>query len=209
MTLRILSGLGEISSDYDGFILDLWGVLHDGSHPFPGAVEALTRLKAAGKRTVVLSNAPRRAEDGSTPRGRDRHSAKSLRRHPFLGRGGVAAFVETRRPVLPISRAALLFHRAEARRSDDGGARSGAGRRRGAGRVPAGDRPGGLGGKPRALRGRAEGGAQARSADGLRQCRSGGDASGAAQHLRRRHGGILRRARRQGALARQALSLGL
>jgi len=62
MTLRILSGIGEIASNYDGFILDLWGVLHDGSKPFPGAVEALTRLKAAGKRTVVLSNAPRRAE---------------------------------------------------------------------------------------------------------------------------------------------------
>ncbi len=62
MTLRILSGLGEIASGYDGFILDLWGVLHDGSRPFPGAVEALTRLKALGKRSVVLSNAPRRAE---------------------------------------------------------------------------------------------------------------------------------------------------
>jgi HAD superfamily hydrolase (TIGR01459 family) len=62
MTLRIISGLGEIAGDYDGFILDLWGVLHDGSKPFPGAVDALTRLKSLGKRSVVLSNAPRRSE---------------------------------------------------------------------------------------------------------------------------------------------------
>ena len=62
MSLRIISGLGEIAGNYDGFILDLWGVLHDGSHPFPGTIDALTRLKEMGKRTVVLSNAPRRAE---------------------------------------------------------------------------------------------------------------------------------------------------
>src|ERR1700691_2812650 len=61
MSLRIISGLGELAGDYDGFILDLWGVLHEGSKPFRGAVEALTRLKSLGKRTVILSNAPRRA----------------------------------------------------------------------------------------------------------------------------------------------------
>src|SRR5216684_503735 len=61
MTLRLLAGLREIVSSYDGFILDLWGVLHDGSAPFPGVLDALARLKSAGKRLAVLSNAPRRA----------------------------------------------------------------------------------------------------------------------------------------------------
>jgi HAD superfamily hydrolase (TIGR01459 family) len=61
MTLRRLAGLREIAADYDGLILDLWGVLHDGSAPFPGVLDALTRLKSAGKRLAVLSNAPRRA----------------------------------------------------------------------------------------------------------------------------------------------------
>ncbi|MDE2228072.1 MAG: TIGR01459 family HAD-type hydrolase [Alphaproteobacteria bacterium] len=61
MSLRILHGVREIAADYDGFLLDLWGVLHDGSKPFPGVVDALTRLKAAGKKLVILSNAPRRA----------------------------------------------------------------------------------------------------------------------------------------------------
>jgi HAD superfamily hydrolase (TIGR01459 family) len=61
MSLRLISGLREIAADYDGLILDLWGVLHDGSAPFPGVVAALGELKAAGKRLAVLSNAPRRA----------------------------------------------------------------------------------------------------------------------------------------------------
>lgn len=62
MSIRFLDGIGAIAGQYDGFILDLWGVLHDGSGPYPGVHAALTRLKAAGKRIVVLSNAPRRAE---------------------------------------------------------------------------------------------------------------------------------------------------
>jgi HAD superfamily hydrolase (TIGR01459 family) len=62
MSPRIIDGIGELVPNYDGFILDIWGVLHDGSKPFPGVIEALEKLKAAGKRTVVLSNAPRRAE---------------------------------------------------------------------------------------------------------------------------------------------------
>ncbi len=62
MSLRLLTGLREIAADYDGLILDLWGVLHDGAAPLPGAVAALSALKSAGKRLAVLSNAPRRAQ---------------------------------------------------------------------------------------------------------------------------------------------------
>lgn len=59
--LAFLSGLHEIADRYDGYILDLWGVLHDGQAPFPGVIDCLARLKAGGKRLVILSNAPRRA----------------------------------------------------------------------------------------------------------------------------------------------------
>lgn len=52
-------GLGELADAYDAFILDLWGVLHDGVEAYPRAVDCLRRLKAAGKTTLVLSNAPR------------------------------------------------------------------------------------------------------------------------------------------------------
>ncbi len=56
-----VAGLRALSSRFDGFIIDVWGVLHDGFKPYPGAVDCLQRLKAAGKRIVILSNAPRRA----------------------------------------------------------------------------------------------------------------------------------------------------
>ncbi len=55
-------GFAEIAGQYDGFILDLWGVIHDGVAPYDGAVDCLRRLRDAGKRCVLLSNAPRRAE---------------------------------------------------------------------------------------------------------------------------------------------------
>lgn len=61
MSVRILHGIREIAADYDGFLLDLWGVLHDGSQPFPEVLDALRRLQAADKTLVILSNAPRRA----------------------------------------------------------------------------------------------------------------------------------------------------
>ena len=59
--MKILDGFAEIAGEYDGFILDLWGVIHDGVNPIPGAPECLLRLHEAGKRTVLLSNAPRRS----------------------------------------------------------------------------------------------------------------------------------------------------
>jgi len=52
-----------LAAEYDGFILDLWGVVHDGTAPFPGVLDCMAQLLAEGKRVVLLSNAPRRADD--------------------------------------------------------------------------------------------------------------------------------------------------
>jgi HAD superfamily hydrolase (TIGR01459 family) len=54
-----LPGFAPLADRYDGFILDLWGVIHDGVNAFPHAVDCLTRLRDAGKRTLLLSNVPR------------------------------------------------------------------------------------------------------------------------------------------------------
>ncbi|HZH28863.1 MAG TPA: TIGR01459 family HAD-type hydrolase [Azospirillaceae bacterium] len=59
-TPPILTGLSGTADRYDGFILDLWGVLHDGVRAYPGAADALARLKAGAKRIVLLSNSPGR-----------------------------------------------------------------------------------------------------------------------------------------------------
>jgi HAD superfamily hydrolase (TIGR01459 family) len=57
--MRFLTGFAQIASEYDGFVLDLWGVIHDGVNAFPHAVDCLTRLRDAGKKTLLLSNVPR------------------------------------------------------------------------------------------------------------------------------------------------------
>ncbi len=58
--MQFLQRFGPLAENFDGFIVDLWGVVHDGVRPYPGAVDCLANLKAAGKRVVMLSNAPRR-----------------------------------------------------------------------------------------------------------------------------------------------------
>jgi HAD superfamily hydrolase (TIGR01459 family) len=63
MDITFIDRLGPLAPRYDGFILDLWGVIHDGTAPLPGAVECLAALKERGKRIVLLSNAPRRSAD--------------------------------------------------------------------------------------------------------------------------------------------------
>lgn len=59
--MKILESVAPLAESYDGFILDIWGVLHDGEKPYPGVPEALRELRARGKRIVLLSNAPRRS----------------------------------------------------------------------------------------------------------------------------------------------------
>lgn len=60
--LPILPGISAIADRYDGFILDLWGLIHDGHNAYSGAADTLKRLQDRGKRVVMLSNSPRRAE---------------------------------------------------------------------------------------------------------------------------------------------------
>ena len=57
-------GLSDIAHLYDGFIIDLWGVVHDGVTPYPGALECLRNL--ANRKTLLLSNAPRRSASAQT-----------------------------------------------------------------------------------------------------------------------------------------------
>jgi HAD superfamily hydrolase (TIGR01459 family) len=60
--IELLPGIGGIIDKYDAVILDVWGVLHDGAKPFPGVIDTLEQLQKHSKRSLVLSNAPRRAE---------------------------------------------------------------------------------------------------------------------------------------------------
>ncbi|WP_407150996.1 TIGR01459 family HAD-type hydrolase [Bradyrhizobium sp. ORS 86] len=59
--VRIPRGIQDLVDLFDCFIVDQFGVLHDGTRPYPGAVDALVMLKQAGKTILVLSNSGRRS----------------------------------------------------------------------------------------------------------------------------------------------------
>jgi HAD superfamily hydrolase (TIGR01459 family) len=59
--LQLLPNITKIADKYDYFILDVWGVIHDGSHTYEGVVERLKHLRQLGKKICFLSNAPRRS----------------------------------------------------------------------------------------------------------------------------------------------------
>ncbi|MDC1092907.1 TIGR01459 family HAD-type hydrolase [Pelagibacteraceae bacterium] len=57
--MRELNHLSEIHDAYDTFVIDLWGVMHDGIKLNEKAMEAVAQLKKKSKKIVFLSNAPR------------------------------------------------------------------------------------------------------------------------------------------------------
>ena len=57
--MRELNHLSEVFDAYDTFVIDLWGVIHDGISLNKKAIEAVDQLKKHSKKIVFLSNAPR------------------------------------------------------------------------------------------------------------------------------------------------------
>lgn len=57
----ILPGIRVIADRYKFFVVDLWGTIHDGIAPFPGALDCLAEIRRAGGKIALLSNVPARA----------------------------------------------------------------------------------------------------------------------------------------------------
>lgn len=56
------SGLAALAPDYDGLLVDVWGVMHNGVAAFEAASDALVRFRReTGGAVVLLTNAPRPA----------------------------------------------------------------------------------------------------------------------------------------------------
>ena len=61
-----MESLKDLLPLYDGYLVDLWGVVHDGAQVYPGVMDCLQNLQDQGKCVILLSNGPRRthvAED--------------------------------------------------------------------------------------------------------------------------------------------------
>lgn len=57
-----LAGFSEIADRFDLCFCDVWGVVHNGVAAFPGAVDALVRMRQRGTSVVLMTNAPRPAD---------------------------------------------------------------------------------------------------------------------------------------------------
>ena len=58
---NLILGLSEIYKNYDSFLIDLWGVVHNGVKVFSSSKKALEELKNKKKEVILLTNAPRRS----------------------------------------------------------------------------------------------------------------------------------------------------
>ena len=57
--IPILSSISELSCACDAWIVDIWGVIHNGARAFAAAGEACRRFRRRGGIVMLLSNAPR------------------------------------------------------------------------------------------------------------------------------------------------------
>ena len=77
MSIPLLQGLADLSKAYDGFILDIWGVMHQGGNAYSEAIDCVRqpraarvgpqRARARGKRKGAAQGGPggRRAGAGA------------------------------------------------------------------------------------------------------------------------------------------------
>ena len=52
------SGISKVQERYDGYILDLWGVVHDGFHAFDESVECMREIKKRRYKSIAVTRIP-------------------------------------------------------------------------------------------------------------------------------------------------------
>src|SRR6185436_1380003 len=57
--IPLLTSIAALAPTCDAWIVDIWGVMHNGARAFAPAVEACRVFRAGGGIVVLLSNAPR------------------------------------------------------------------------------------------------------------------------------------------------------
>jgi HAD superfamily hydrolase (TIGR01459 family) len=109
--IRRLTELGPILDEADAFLLDQFGTLHDGIRLYPGVAEAMARLRAAGKRLIILSNSGKRSAANIARL--SRIGLPADRYEGFLSSGEVAWQIMARRthPALAGARRCLVLSR--------------------------------------------------------------------------------------------------
>ena len=58
-----INGLEEIYNNYDAFILDQWGVMHDGQNGYLKAIKCIEKLYSKKKILTIISNSSRKKDE--------------------------------------------------------------------------------------------------------------------------------------------------
>jgi HAD superfamily hydrolase (TIGR01459 family) len=104
-----ISGVRQLVGEYDAFLVDSYGVLHDGNALYSGAADCLERLRSMGRIVVILTNTPRRAPTVS----REIEKIGIAPRHyNFLVSAGEVTFqmLATKKEQLGLSPDAVFYH---------------------------------------------------------------------------------------------------
>ena len=56
--MRRIDSVREVAAQYEAVLCDVWGVLHDGHHLYPGVADLLLELRADGTIVLLLTNSP-------------------------------------------------------------------------------------------------------------------------------------------------------
>lgn len=57
--MKIIDSLDVVADQYDAFLCDVWGVLHNGRRAYASASAALQRMRALGKPVILITNVPK------------------------------------------------------------------------------------------------------------------------------------------------------
>jgi HAD superfamily hydrolase (TIGR01459 family) len=61
-TIPVIDVIAPFGKSYAAWLVDIWGVMHNGMRAFPPAVEATRRYREQGGIVILLSNSPRPSE---------------------------------------------------------------------------------------------------------------------------------------------------
>lgn len=60
--IPVLTSIADLAATADAWLVDVWGVMHNGVRPIEASCEACAQYRAAGGYVVLITNAPRPAE---------------------------------------------------------------------------------------------------------------------------------------------------
>ena len=61
-SIPVIDAIAPLGKSYAAWLVDIWGVMHNGVRAFPPAVEATRRYREQGGIVILLSNSPRPSE---------------------------------------------------------------------------------------------------------------------------------------------------